>query len=203
MKDVFYYTLDGEKHEYHVKDDVPFSTLLRAIQDAVDMCYLEDGSFHPEVVEFAKEYVILDTLTDIDMPQSSDAAYRYVRAIDGIRSVDADFISDGIYSKIKYQQDLIVASMQSSGINRAMDAVEEVADKLSSLLDTVSESVDKMATQVDSGELADISAIAKTLQNIDMSPEFLAKTVNEMQKTKKVPKKTTKRTVAAKDPTEK
>lgn len=187
MKETFYYELDGEKRSYTVKNDVPMSELLAAIQTAVEMCYFEDGTFHPELIEFAKEYVILDTLTDIEMPADSNGAYRYVRAIDGVPSVDADFIADGIYAAVRYENRMTVAAMQSHGLNRVADELHDVLNKFSALLDAGMALVNKASASMEGIDAAQLDSLATMLKKMDTDPARFAQGVLAHQEAQKKP----------------
>ena len=166
MKDVFYYEMNGQKCEYHILEEISFSSLLTAINSAVDMCYTEDGVFRPELQDFATEYVILDTLTDIDMPDNADEAYKYIRAIDGVPSADADFIADGVRERIKYDTRLTVAAAQASGMNRMADMAEDVVMKVNQLLDGVNNMLDSVGKQVETGELSSVQNLLNALSSV-------------------------------------
>lgn len=195
MKDVFYFELDGQKYEYHVKDDVTFSDLLAAIGNGFNMCFMDDGSYHPELFDFAKEYTILATLTDIALPDTADGVYRIVRAIDGVCSVDADFIMDGMIEKAKFHEKLLVATAQNYHTQRIADMAEILFGKVNQIVDTVSSLLDNVGKQVESGELGDIQKLLSDLANAKgMTPEDMVAGMLKYKDEQKKPAKK-KRTV--------
>ena len=197
MKDVFYYELDGQKHEYHVKDDVAFNDLMAAMQDGFDMCFTEDGSYHPELFEFAKEYMILATLTDIDMPQDVNSVYRVVRAIDGVRSVDADFIADGMREKAVMHEKILIASAQDYNTRRIADTIEEIGVKFSSIADSIAALLNNVSQQMEGNDLGDVQQLLTALAEMKgMSPDELVSGMlahNQTQKKSTSQKKTAKK----------
>lgn len=193
MKETFYYELNGQKFEYHLKDNVPFADILNAIDSAVNSCYTEDGAFHPELEDFYREYVILKTLTDIDMPVDADGVYGIIRAIDGVPSVDADFIADGIRQRVNYQTRLIVASLQSSGSNRLADEFGGLLMNVNAVVAKLSAMVDKVAEQADKGELADISKLIDFVEKMNINPETLASAMVSANRATKKPARTAKK----------
>lgn len=200
MKDVFYFELDGKKHEYHVKDDVPFSDLLVAIENGFNMCFMEDGSYHPELFDFAKDYIILATLTDIDLGDSADDVYRIIRAIDGVRSVDADFILDGMVEKAKFYEKMLAASAGDVSSRRIADAIEAVAIKINNTLNSIDIVLDNVGQKVESGELTDVQKLLHDLANVKgVTPEHLVSGMLEYNNSKKKPAGKTAKRVATKE----
>jgi len=195
MKETFYYELDGKKYEYHLKESVPFSDILSAINSAVDSCYMDDGSFHPELEDFYKEYVIISTLTDIEIPDDADSAYRIICAVDGVPSVDADFISDGIRKKIAYQKSLILASVKASGANRLADEIGGLLAKLNEIADKGINLINMMADEDEAGNMPDINKIVNALNKMNTTPEQLASVmIATNREERRAVSKTTKKT---------
>lgn len=196
MKDVFYFEMDGQKHEYHVKDDVAFGDLLNAMQSGFDMCFADDGSYHPELFEFAKEYIILATLTDIEMPDDANSVYRIIRAIDGVRSVDADFIADGMREKAAMHEKLLVTTVQNYHTQRIADMMEAITAKITEAADTISSLLNELGNQMEGSDLGDVQQLLTALAEVKgMSPEDL---VSGMLAYNKAQKKTTKKKTAKK-----
>lgn len=199
MKDVFYYELDGQKHEYRVKDNVTFDDLMSAMQAGFDMCFTEDGSYHPELFEFAKEYVILATLTDIEMPQDANDVYRIVRAIDGVRSVDADFIADGMREKVLMHEKILIASAQDYNTRRIADMMEEIGAKLAGISDSIASLLNNVSAQMEGNNPEDAQQLLAALAEMKgMSPKDMVTGMlayNQAQK-KSAPKKKTAKRVA-------
>lgn len=199
MKDVFYYEVDGKKCEYHVKDDVAFDDLMAAMRAGFDMCFTEDGSYHPELFEFAKEYIILATLTDIEMPQNVNDVYRIIRAIDGVRSVDADFIADGMREKALMHEKILIASAQDYNARRIADTMEEIGAKFAGISDSITSLLNNVSAQMEGNNPEDAQQLLTTLAEMKgMSPEDLVSGMlayNRAQK-KSAPKKKTAKKVA-------
>ena len=197
MKDVFCYELDGKKYEYHVKDDVAFADLIGAIECGFTMCFADDDSYRPELFEFAKEYVILSTLTDIEMPDSVNDAYKIIRAIDGVCSVDADFILDGMMEKARFYEKMFVASVADISTRRIADAIDTFVSKSVDIMHSLKSIVDDLGDQMKDGDLGDVHQLLNALTEMkQMSPEDMVSGMlayNKSQKNIHTKKKTTKK----------
>lgn len=187
------------KFDYALLDEVPFSKIMEAIHSGVQMCYMDDG-YHPELLDFAIEYVNLSTLTDLDMPDDVNEAYKIIREIDGVRSVDADFIADGIRAIIKRNERMTMSVIHNQNVERLADALEATLNKFNSVLDVVKAISDRIETSTSDINIEDINKVITGLSNGSISEEKIATAVLDFQeaKKKKTATKTTKKKTAKK-----
>lgn len=192
------FELDGKPMTATLKENVPFNKLMEAVSDGVAICYDDNGAFLPELVDFAIEYECLSVLTDIKLGKTVNTAWKYIRAIDGIPSVDADFIADGIRAQINYRNRMVIATVQSAGVHdlverldRMVAGVEQTIGAFSKLLDTVTADLEKNSK-------VDLQAIADAVKDGKFTEERVASAVlnfQEAQKKKQIkavkPKKAT------------
>ncbi len=178
---VITFEINGKSQTASIKAGVPFDVLMAAINEGYEMCYLEDGSYMPELVDFAIEYENIKTLTDIELGGSANEAYEYIRAIDGIPSVDADFIADGIRAKVAYQEKLIIASAQSIGIDRLADQLEGLFSDGSSLLKAAKKMVGAISGEVKKYKDVDLRTLLEKVSSTAGAEKDLAYAVLDYQ----------------------
>lgn len=178
------FEMNGKSQIAHVKNDVPFDVLMSAINEGYEMCYLEDGTFMPELVDFAIEYENIKTLTDLDIGESANAAYEYIRAIDGIPSVDADFIADGIRAKVAYQEKLMIASAQSIGMSNLAEQLEGLFNDGSSLLKAGKKLIGALSNEVKKYKDVDLGGLVDKLTTSATAEKDIAYAVLDYQSEK-------------------
>lgn len=178
------FELDGKSMMATVKEDVPFNKLMQAVSDGVSLCYDENGAFLPELVDFAIEYENLSVLTDIKLGKSVNTAWKYIRAIDGVPSVDADFIADGIRASISYRNRMVIATVQSTGVRDLIDRLDRIASGAETTFASLAKLIDAVTADVEKNSKVDLQAIADALAKRPMSEERVAKAVLDYQEEK-------------------
>ena len=194
MSNQIYFELNGESKKATIREDVTLAELIQAIADGVDLCHDTDGMFHPELVDFAIEYENLATLTDLEITDIEDA-YRYVRAIDGVPSVDADFIADGIRAQVEYDQKMLAATLAASGADNVAKQLEGIVSAVNGLLTSLAAGIDRLADAVPQDGI-DINGLMKSLSSADLSDGAIVNKILDYQEAKK--KATPKKKVAEK-----
>lgn len=196
------FELDGKSMQTVIKENVPFQKLMQAVSDGVAICYDDEGAFVPALVDFAIEYECLSVLTDLDIGMSSDKAWKYIRAIDGVPSVDADFIADGIRAAIAYRNRMIVATVQSAGVRDLVDRLDRIASGAETTFASVAKLLDAVTADVEKNSKVDLQAIADALTKQPLSEDRVAKAVLDYQEEKAKVQAKKKRASSAKKVTE-
>ena len=178
------FELDGKSMMATVKEDVPFNKLMQAISDGVSLCYDENGAFLPELVDFSIEYENLSVLTDIKLGKSVNSAWKYIRAIDGVPSVDADFIADGIRAVLQHRNQMVIATVQSSGVRDLVERLDRISASVETTFGSISKLLDTVTADVEKNSKVDLQAIADALAKRPMSEERVAKAVLDYQEEK-------------------
>lgn len=192
------FELDGKSMQAAIKEDVPFQKLMQAVSDGVAICYDDDGAFIPELVAFAIEYECLSVLTDIELGDSVGTAWKYIRAIDGVPSVDADFIADGIRASISHRNRMVIATVQSTGVRDLIDRLDRIASGAETTFASVAKLLDAVTADVEKNSKVDLQVIADALAKNPMSEERVAKAVLDYQEEKAKVQAKKKRTPSAK-----
>lgn len=179
------FELDGKTMTANMKGNVPFTKLMEAVADGVSICYDENGAFVPELVDFAIEYVCLSTLTDLKLGKTVNSAWKYIRAIDGVPSVDADFIADGIRATIKHRNRMITATVESSGVHELVDRLDRMAAGVEQTMDAFSSLLNAVTADLEKNSKVDLQVIADALQKSPMDEQRVATAILDYQEEKK------------------
>lgn len=179
------FELNGKPMTATLKENVPFNKLLEAVANGVAICYDDDGAFRPELVDFAIEYECLSVLTDIKLGTSVSTAWKYIRAIDGVPSVDADFIADGIRAQINYRNRMVVATVQSSGVRELAERLDRITAGVEQTMASFSKLLDTAATDLEKNSNVDLQAIADAVKDGNFTEERVASAVLNFQEAQK------------------
>lgn len=194
------FELDGKTMTANMKENVPFTKLMEAVADGVSICYDENGAFVPELVDFAIEYVCLSTLTDLKLGKTVNSAWKYIRAIDGVPSVDADFIADGIRATIKHRNRMITATVESSGVHELVERLDRMAAGVEQTMDAFSSLLNTVTADLEKNSKVDLQVIADALQKSPMDEQRVATAILDYQEENKKRQAKTPRAKKAVEP---
>lgn len=204
------FEMNGETKTANIKENVSFSNLLQAVEDGVAICYGDDGAFHPEMVDFAIEYMCLSTLTDVKLGKTAESAWKYIRAIDGIPSVDADFIADGIRARIRHNTKMITASMQSVGLHDLLDRLDRIATDVETTVSGAKSLIEVLLKDAERNADVDLQSVVDAIKSGNFTEQKVASAVMDYQEAKKqiqaeqrakLKKATTKKSVSVSEKT--
>ena len=179
------FELDGKSMTAALKEDVPFNQLMEAVANGVAICYDDNGAFVPELVDFAIEYECLSTLTDIELGETVNSAWKYIRAIDGVPSVDADFITDGIRAQIDYRNRMVIATVQSAGVHDLVERLDRVAAGAEQAMNALTKLLDTAIADLEKNSKVDLQAIADAVKDGKFTEERMASAVLNFQEAQK------------------
>lgn len=144
------------------------------VQDVVDMSFLEDGTYAPEVTDFAMRAGVIDYYTNIDLPEKMEDRYRLVYSlpinevvIEHINRTQFEVICDAAERRIEMLCDTDVLAMRER-INTLLDALDELAGN-----------ADKLFGSVQTGDIAKLSA---ALANGTIDEEKIVKALTSKPK---------------------
>lgn len=179
------FELDGKPMTATLKENVSFNKLMEAVSDGVAICYDDNGAFMPELVDFAIEYECLSALTDIKLGKTVNTAWKYIRAIDGVPSVDADFIADGIRAQVNYRNRMVIATVQSAGVHDLVDRLDRMAAGVEQTMGAFSKLLDTVTADLEKNSKVDLQAIADAVKDGRFTEENVASAVLNFQEAQK------------------
>lgn len=179
------FELDGKPMTATLKENVSFNKLMEAVSDGVAICYDDNGAFLPELVDFAIEYECLSVLTDIKLGKTVNTAWKYIRAIDGVPSVDADFIADGIRAQINYRNRMVIATVQSAGVHDLVERLDRMTAGVEQTMDAFSKLLDTVTADLEKNSKVDLQAIADAVKDGRFTEENVASAVLNFQEAQK------------------
>lgn len=176
------FELNGKSMTAHIKENVPFAALLQAITDGVSICYDDDGAYRAELLDFAIEYMCLSTLTDIDIGENAEDAWPYIRGIDGVPSVDADFIADGIRASVKHKNSLVRASMQTYGVSTLVERLDAIASSVETMVASASALMNDLIEAAEKSKDIDLSSLAEAISGTKLDEQKVVNAILDFQK---------------------
>lgn len=179
------FEMNGEVKTAKIKENVSFGKLLEAIDNGVSLCYDDKGALRPEMIDFAIEYVCLDVLTDIKLGTKADTAWKYIRAIDGVPTVEADFIADGIRARIEHNTRMITASMQSIGLRDLVERIDRIADTVEQTVEGGKKLIEVLLNDAEKNANVDLQTVVDVVKSGDFTEQKIATAVLDYQTAKK------------------
>lgn len=179
------FEMNGEVKTAKIKENVPFAKLLDAIESGVSLCYDNEGALRPEMIDFAIEYMCLDVLTDIKLGTKADTAWKYIRAIDGVPTVEADFIADGIRARIEHNTRMITASMQSVGMRDLIERIDRISNTVEETVEGGKKLIETLLSDAEKNANVDLQPIVDAVKSGDFTERKVAAAVLDYQAAKK------------------
>lgn len=179
------YEINGEAKTAKIKENVAFVKLLEAIDNGVALCYDDEGALRPEMIDFAIEYVCLDVLTDIKLGTKADTAWKYIRAIDGVPTVEADFIADGIRARIEHNTRMITASMQSVGLRDLLERIDSIAESIEETISSGKKLIEVLLNDAEKNANVDLQSVVDAVKSGNFTEQKIATAVLDYQAAKK------------------
>ena len=119
---------------------------LQFVKEVVDGCFLEDGTYVPELRDFYQRTAILEYYTDLDLPDNAQRQYDIVYGTDVcdfvMSYIDASHfkqMSMAIDTKIQYQLDVCAKDIQSK-FNGVLQELDSLGDQFEALFKNISPS---------------------------------------------------------------
>lgn len=123
--------------EVTVRQAIPLTEMLGFVNDIVDACFLEDGTYFPEAEKFAVKVGVLSRYTNIEMPD--DVEKQYWIAYDS-------GIFDTVYGCIDVPQlNEIIIAAEKRIQHMCNSDIAAIMTKLNALVDAFGMTTEKMA----------------------------------------------------------
>lgn len=174
--------MDGKETSVAMKEDVAFSDILAGINRGVAMCYEDSGKHIPELLEFAIPYAQLSTLTDLDLGDTADDAYRIIKSVDSIPGRDALFIEKGIRSAIEHRTAMTAATICGAGASELAASFGILAENLNGILKSANQVLEALLSEAQENKDIDPKDIMNVLQSLKVSNSDLVHSMLDYSK---------------------
>lgn len=167
-----------------MKDDVSFSDVMSGINTGVSMCYDETGKYLPEVLEFAIKYAQISTLTEIDLGEDVNSAYKVIRNIDYVPGSDAEYIEIGIRNSVEHHTAMTSATICGAGAAEISEQIQEITDQFNQVLKLANSLLQETMKEVQRNKDIDPKDIMRVLQNLKVPNADLVHAILDYNKEK-------------------
>ena len=167
--------------EVEVRRFIGLQDMVQFVYDTVDPCFLEDGTYVPEVRWPAFSIALIDHFTNIKLPENNDKRMAILYGtdlvgdiVDVISPLQYDVLSDAVDEKIQHLLDLDVKYNRAI-LNDAVEKFMESQDKLSDAFYVLTaEDVKNMSTAFSGGKIDEqkiVDAIVKQMRSEEENKE--------------------------------
>ena len=156
-------TFDWEGLSVVVKKTIPLEDMLAFVDSAVDICFTNDGDFHPELIDFAIRSNTLRYYANFKLPADLKQEYFLVTASTAVEWV-REYINAEQYEGIVWAIDRKIGYKC-----RLMES--ESQRKLSEIISSISEASDKMETMFNGIDPETVSHFVNSLGSGDQITE--------------------------------
>jgi len=164
-----------------VKNRIGIEDALAFVRDVVDSSFLEDGTYVPEMTDFAERIALLTYFTNVTIPQGIEKQYEMAYALPILYlitpKIDEDQYFDlgrAIERKIEMRCDTDVMAVRKN-IETLFNALESIEKKIETIFSDVSAS--------------DVAAIADAMKGSTVSEEKIVNAYLKEIKPKRAAKK--------------
>lgn len=147
-------------NNFNVRNYLSINEMLSFVRNVCDMCFnSDDGTYLPELKDFAIKYVTLDMYTDIEISNNPSEVTPLIYGTDlfncvflHINNVQFDDMLRGIDAKIKHELEVGIAAI-SKGVNDLGNLLETMESQMSGMYDGINkEDLDKFASVLSGGD---------------------------------------------------
>ena len=159
--------------EIEVKKFISLQDMVQFVHDASDPCFLDDGTYMPEVKQLAFASAMIEHFTNLRLPDSMDKRIAIMYGTDivceimeTVSSNQLQHLSDAVDEKIDHMLDVDIQR------NRAMlqDAVDQFAKSQEKLVgvfdDLTSEDVKNMASAFSNGSFDEQKLVTEMVKQM-------------------------------------
>lgn len=168
--------------DVQIRRTISLTDTIEMVDEVVSCCFLDDGSYHPEMKDFVLRCNVLTRYANFTMPEKLEHKYELAYGTDAfdfvLGSINAEqynAVVDAIDDKLSYLCDTNVAGIEQKMYD-AITAFDQLQGKLAELFNGVSaEDMAKVASTVVDGQFSEerlVKAYAEQMKrNTDESGE--------------------------------
>lgn len=157
-----------------IKQTIGLMDMIAFVDNVTECCFMEDGSYHPELREFLFRCNVLTRYANFSLPENVEHKFALVYGTDAYDFVaqhiderQLNMLDAAIYEKLTYLCDMNTAGLEQKMYN-AVQAFEDLQEKLASLFEGIGPD--------------DMAKIASAMANGQFSEERLVKAYAEQMK---------------------
>ena len=145
-----------------IKRFIPVTDMIEMVDEVASCCFLDDGSYHPEMKDFVLRCNVLTRYANFTLPEKLEHKYELVYGTDAydfvMENINADQYSEivnAIDEKLSYLCDVNVAGIEQKMYD-AVEAFNQLQEKLTDMFDGVTnEDIVKVASAVVDGKFSE------------------------------------------------
>lgn len=157
-----------------IKRTIGLMDMIAFADNVAECCFMEDGSFHPELKEFLFRCNVLTRYANFSLPENVEHKFELVYGTDAYDFVtqyvderQLNMLDAAIYDKLNYLCDTNAAGLEKR-MTEAVSAFETLQDKIADLFGGI--------------DSDDMAKIASAMANGQFSEERLVKAYAEQMK---------------------
>jgi len=170
-------TADWYGVEITIKRSLPLAEMFQFSKEITDLCFLESGSFIPEVMDFAIKSGILTHYANFTLPQSPEKQYQLIYGTDAVNVVlqhineeQLQEISQAANRKIRYMCDTDIVAVRSK-LNELADVFSAMGETASSIFDGVgADDVKSLLSAADESGLNEDKIVSAYVKHAKQDP---------------------------------
>lgn len=159
--------------EVTIKRSLPLKEMLQFVQEVVDACFTTDGTFVPEIMDFATKSGILTHYANFTLPDNLEKQYWLIYstgAVDmvcqHINMVQLQEMIGGINRKIDHMCDTDIVATKAK-LNDLYEAFIKMGAEMSDLFSGVNaEELQKMVDALGSTELSEEKVVSAYIEHM-------------------------------------
>ena len=164
--------------EVTIKRVLPLAEMIGFVQEIVDACFLTDGSFHPEVMDFAIKSGIMTHYANFSLPANLEKQYWLIyntgaadMVCQHIDTVQLQEIVNAANRKIAYLCDSDAAAIKAK-LDSIIKAFSAAGDKMAEIFSDVNaEDLQKLAAALGEGGLSEEKVVSAYMEQTRQADE--------------------------------
>ena len=138
-------SIDWHGIEVNVKHTIGLTDMMEFVNDAVESCFSEAGSFVPEVMDFAIKSNILSRYANFTLPDNLEHRYQLIYGSDAVEAVCENInaeqlkeIISAIKCKVNYACDAKTSLIQQKA-SEMLNAFDDLSKQMTSMFSNISQ----------------------------------------------------------------
>lgn len=175
--------------EVNIRRTLPLVEMLRFVKDLTEACFLEDGTFVPEMMEFTVKSGILTYYANFRLPENLKKQYELIYGTDAVDMVRAHInlsqlneIVEAANRKIEYLCDSDIRALRAK-LDELVSAMKAVGEETSSMFEGVDPAdVQKLIGSLEGGGVDERKIVDAYLSHMEQqAPECVDEGTAEME----------------------